>query len=271
MGSRKVAKPISEREARPVQLSPHSAASTRKRLAHRLSQFVPAALAQGVDRPFAVAQFAVLAQFGLAFQARDGDFDADDGLEHGVDVVGRGVAHLPRSGLLRFMCARQACDHTAHKPFVVAHGDVAVGMHDFIIPRRHLKVGGVLARVPVRRDIALGAAEDHQHLGAVCALLPHRVGAGHMSGERAQRAAGRIEFEGQMVTVEALPGVRHQNAQGMAVEDVVQVVRLNDGEMGGEVHGGEMGRWRVERLSRKCDASETLAQDESCRYRTECS
>jgi hypothetical protein len=38
----------------------------------------------------------VLAEFARALQAGDGQADADDGAEHAVEVVGRGIGHAPR-------------------------------------------------------------------------------------------------------------------------------------------------------------------------------
>ena len=85
--------------------------------------------------------FAVLAELGFAFEAVDGDLDADDGLEHAVDVLGAGIAHLPWLGLGGFVPPRQARDDAAHEGFIVADDDAAMGVHKLVVPRRHQTSG----------------------------------------------------------------------------------------------------------------------------------
>ena len=51
---------------------------------------------------------AVLAELARTLQARDGQTDTDDGAEHALDVVGRGIGDFPGFAATLFMAVGQA-------------------------------------------------------------------------------------------------------------------------------------------------------------------
>ena len=177
----------------------------------------------------------------LPLQASDADLQADDGLQHAVDEFTRRVGHLPGLGLRCLMDPREPPDQAAHESLVVMDADLPVHMHGLVVPGGHQAVRLVLAWIPAGRDIAFGATEDDQHLGAVAALLPQRIGAGHMGAQRAHLPRVRIQQERQVVGVQHAVGLGDERAQGVAADQAVQAVGIGEGEMGGRVHGRFLG------------------------------
>ncbi|MNG31413.1 hypothetical protein D3C84_1172050 [compost metagenome] len=64
--------------------------------------------AQAFAHAIDVVPGAVLAELARTLQARDGQADADDGAEHALDVVGRGVGDFPWFAATLFVAVGQA-------------------------------------------------------------------------------------------------------------------------------------------------------------------
>jgi hypothetical protein len=153
-----------------------------------------------------VASVLVLAELPLADDALDRDLDADDARQHVVDVRRVGVRHLPRLRVAGrgLVPAREPRDDAAHEALVVADRHLAVHVHDAVVPGRDLAMRFVLARVPVRRDVRVLGAEDHQRLVAVAHLAPHRIRARDVRDQRAARTLVGHQLERDVVRVEAV-------------------------------------------------------------------
>ena len=178
----------------------------------------------------------MLAQFALAFEPREANLDAHDLTQLFSEKVRGRVAHLPGVCLTGLVLPRESADHTADELLVVANVERAVGMDHLVIPRRHAPVRLMLAGVPVGRDVAVRAAEDHEHRRSVGQLAPQRIGSGHMREQPAAGALLGIEQEGQVVGVEARGGLRHQHGQGVLAHDAMQLFHARFGELSGQIH-----------------------------------
>jgi hypothetical protein len=206
---------------------------------------------QPVGRTQPVACLLVLAQLRLRDELRDRDLDPDDLRQQVVDERGVGIAHLPRSllGHPRLVRACQARDEAAQEAHVVVDADRSVRMHDLVVPRRHLAMRLVLARVPIRRHVRVVRAEDHEHGIAVTHLRPDVVRAGDVSGEPAVRAFGGVELERQVVSIQAVGRVRDERAERMLAHDALDLFGSHLGEMGRDVHAASSRADRVARGS----------------------
>ena len=131
----------------------------------------------------------------------------------------------------------QPGNEAAEKFFVVDDAQSGRGMHDLVVPRRHMAVRLVLARIPVRRDVAVRAPEDDHHVGAVGEFGPERIGAGHVCLQRSRCAARRVEQERNVVGVESLGRVGDEHAQRVLADDPMEALDARFGEMRGQVHG----------------------------------
>src|SRR4051794_40736892 len=107
---------------------------------HRIGDRVVALRGEAPSRADAVALFAILPELGFAHHASDLDFDADDHLEHGFNVVGRRIAHFPGSLACdaRFVNAREPRYNALHELRIVDDANISVYVEHLIIPRRHL-------------------------------------------------------------------------------------------------------------------------------------
>ncbi|KGD50897.1 negative transcriptional regulator domain protein [Burkholderia pseudomallei] len=211
---------------------------------HPIADRVVAARLQRLARAADVARVLVLAELAFADEPRDVDLQADDRLQHRVDVVPGRVADLPWHRLRRLVRAREAGDHAAHERRFVAHGDAPVRMDDDVVPGRHLPVQFVLARIPVRRDVGVARAEHGEDFVAVRHLLPDRIRARDVRAQHAERAFARRELERDVVRVESAVAVRDQDAERVLRDQRVQRVGAVLFEMSGDVHGGSTVRPR---------------------------
>ena len=147
-----------------------------RRVAHGLRQALVAPSLEPPHRSFAVGLRMTLAELALAVQAGEADLEAHDVAQLLGEIVGGRIAHLPRPGLTGLMLARQAGDNAPDELLVVAHVDRAVRVDDLVVPGRHAPVRLVLARVPVRRDVALHPAEDDEDVGTGGPVFVEAVG-----------------------------------------------------------------------------------------------
>lgn len=197
-----------------------------------------AALPQIGDHAPAVRVLLVLAKLSLAFQPHEFDLDAD-GLRHPLgQIVLRRVCHPPGILFARFVVARQQRQDAANELFLVHDAHRSVSVDDLIVPRGNLAMRLVLRRIPVRRHIGMRAAEDRHDGGAGGAALPQRIGARDMGEQHAGGAGGRVEFERNMVRLQARFAVRHQDAEGVVANNPVQVLGTGLREVLGDMHGG---------------------------------
>lgn len=111
-------------------------------------------------------------------------------------------------------------------------------MHDHVVPRRHLTVRDMLARIPVRRDVRIAGAEDHEHVVAVRDFLPQRIRSRDVRMQLAEAAVARQQLERQMIRVEAARAVRDEAAERMLDDQLAQRVGVRFGEIGRDIHGG---------------------------------
>lgn len=200
-----------------------------------------------VDETFRLELDRRLADVGL--RLLDNPYAAHVGValqpELAEPVFGAGrVAHSP--GLLRsgppFVLAREPRDDAAHERLVVADREPAVDVHDPVVPGRDLSVRRVLARIPIRRDVGVLRAEDHQRLVAVLRLAPQRVRARHVGEESPADARRRLGQERQVVGVETARPAKDERAQRVLGDEPEELVGPALLEVRGQVHACSPGR-----------------------------
>lgn len=206
------------------------------RIPHGRRQFSRTARLQGIYGTQPIADVLVLAEFALADQRRDLDFYAYDVLQHFIDECGLGVAHFPGLRFGRFVCLGQTRHNAAHEAFVVVNGEDAMSVYDLVVPGGNLAVRLVLAGVPVRRDVALGASKDDQDFGSRRTALPDRIGARDVGGQPPVRAGCRVELERNVIGIQSVVSMRDQDAQRMLANDTVQGFRGVFGKVSGNIH-----------------------------------
>src|SRR6185437_1875696 len=109
------------------------------------------------DDAGAINLWTVLAHLPFAFERLDNELESDDRLQHGIDVIGRRVAHMPGLGAALLMDLGEARDDPAQALGVVEEAQPSRGVDRDIVPgRHHLAVLG-LGWIPAGRDVALGA------------------------------------------------------------------------------------------------------------------
>ena len=92
----------------------------------------------------------------------------------------------------------------------------------------------VLTGIPVRRNVRVSGAEDDENVIAVPELLPQGIRAGYM---REERALLRVQFERQMIRVQAVRSMGHQRTQRILADDAIQLFDTCFFEMLWHVHG----------------------------------
>jgi hypothetical protein len=132
---------------------------------------------------------AVLVELALAFEAGDGELEADDGFELAVDVGGGGVGDFPGGGEGGLVEVGEAGDDVAEALGVVEEGDGAVGVDGGVVPGGDDAVGFLLGGIPVGGDVGVGAGEDEEGFGGGVGGLPLEVGAGDVAEDGAVGAA----------------------------------------------------------------------------------
>ena len=109
----------------------------------------------------------------------------------------------------------------------------AIGVDRDIVP------GGydVFGFVPGGRDVGVRAREDRQCRLPVD-LSPLRIGPGHVADQRAVRPVGSFEKEGQVGgRTRSSSTLRHEQAEAVAFDEVVQPGQVGLGEGSGNIHG----------------------------------
>jgi hypothetical protein len=91
----------------------------------------------------------------------------------------------------------------------------------------------VFAGIPVWGNVVFFAAKNHQCVHSIAALLPHRIGPRHV---RREDATGSIQFERDVIGVQAFGGHSHQNAQRVGMDDLVHKLWIFDRKVGWDVH-----------------------------------
>src|SRR5882762_2924301 len=119
---------------------------------------------QRLRRADDVAPLFVLTKLGLADEARYCDFKPNDRRHHFVDERLRTITHSARSRLRRFVAFRQPSDEASKIALVVTHRHTSVRVRHDVVPRGHLTVMLVLARIPVGRDVCIWAAKHDKYL-----------------------------------------------------------------------------------------------------------
>ena len=156
---------------------------------------------QARDDALAIVGFAILTHLPFAFETRDGEAEAHDAAQHDIDVSLGRIGHRPRRGFARLLLVGQFADVAAQPVLVLHHLGTAVGVHDRIIPGRHRLCVQRFRRIPVGRDVALGALKDHQRLVARGEILPVRIGTREMAFDHAVGAV-ILQHRRQMGAVE---------------------------------------------------------------------
>ena len=77
----------------------------------------------------------------------------------------------------------------------------------------------------------------HHDRRAAGATLPHRIGAGHMSGQQPVCSVAGIELKGNVVRIHAGFTLSHEDAQRIVADNSVQLFRAVLCEVFGNVHG----------------------------------
>jgi hypothetical protein len=183
------------------------------------------ALAQVRDHRQAIGVRLVLIELALAFNALHFDLDTDDSRYHLVQVFTRRIAHLPGLDLLGLLVASQQGQGATQELFFRHHAHGAMHMHHLIVPCGNLAMRLVLGRIPVGRNVAFCPPEDHHDRRSAGATLPHRIGAGHMSGQQPVCSVAGIEFEGNVVRIHAGFTLSHEDAQRIVADNSVQLFR----------------------------------------------
>jgi hypothetical protein len=91
----------------------------------------------------------------------------------------------------------------------------------------------VFAGIPVWGDVAFFAAENHQCVHSIAALLPNGISPCHM---RREHATASIQFERNVIGIQAFGGHSHQNAQRVGLDDLVHKLWIFDRKVGWDVH-----------------------------------
>jgi len=123
----------------------------------------------------------------------DMNFDADDGLDHGIDELPGAVAHFPRLWLNRFVGSRQAAHNASHHSFVVVDDDATVRVGNHVVPGRNLVMKLLLAGIPVWRDVSVASPKHHQDIIAIGNVPPNRSMTSRRPLRRERPAAGGRE------------------------------------------------------------------------------
>jgi hypothetical protein len=92
----------------------------------------------------------------------------------------------------------------------------------------------VFAGIPVWGYVAFFAAKNHQCVYPIAALLPYGIGPRHV---RREYTTGSIQFERNVIGVQAFGGHSHQNAQRVGLDDLLHKLGIFDRKVGWNVHG----------------------------------
>lgn len=150
-------------------------------------------------------------------------------------LAGGRITHPPGFGFTGLMLTCQSRHNPTHEPFIILYGESPVHIHDLIVPRWHLTVRLVLAGIPVGRDVALIATKYHHHIRTIAALLPDRIGAGHVRGEQ---SSGGIQFKRDMVGVKTFRCRTDQYPERMRLNDSMQCRKVLDRKVVGDTGTG---------------------------------
>ena len=134
------------------------------------------------------------------------------------------------------MLASQPTDDAPDELLIVADMDRAVGMDHLVVPGRHAPMCLLLARIPVGRDVAVNATENHEDSVVVPNVAPNRIRTGNVSDENAASARLFIQQERQVVCFQACRCVRHQHAQRVVADDAMEFLNPRFGELLRNVH-----------------------------------
>ena len=127
----------------------------------------------GMDIPTLLG-CAVLAEFELAFDARNWNAEAHDAREHGAAKAFRHSTPAIHEG--RLMCSDETGEESLLGRIVFDQRKRAPSVNGDVIPRGHRE----LLCVKSWRNITVGAREDDQRF-ATSELLPVRIGLGEMA------------------------------------------------------------------------------------------
>ena len=185
----------------------------------------------------AIGRIPVLAQLEFALEPLDFNLDPHHGRQHLREVVAWGIAHPPRARHGRLVFAGQACQQSLHEARIVMHPEPPMGVSHGVVPGGHRPVVLGLTRIPVGRDIPLGAAKDHQHRAAV-RLLPQRIGARHM-GQQVQGVAPLFDQKRQVVGIEGVFVAADERPQRVGLDECDERCPFG-GKVGGQVHGASL-------------------------------
>ena len=169
---------------------------------------------QPIAYPCLIGSAAILAEFAFANEARDGQAETDDGLEHAVDVVRRRITHRPGVWSVGFMAVAELADQFKQARCIFKHFRLRIGVYRYIVPGRHRFAMFGFAGVERRADIGLFARKDNQRLRPFSQLLALRVGAGQVSVKRAVLTFLRGEQKGHMTGYQTLAALCDEHWEG---------------------------------------------------------
>lgn len=199
-------------------------------------------VAQAAHHPGAVGRAAVLAHLPLALDPRDGNLDADDGLELGVDEVRRRVVHRPRQRTAALLGVGQVGELAAQPDGILHRPGPAPGVHRGVVPGGHDTAGLGLGGVPRRAHVARFALEHHQAFGHAGEFAPVGVGPRHVGAQHAVSALVGIDQEGHRRGHQPGRAVGDEERQRMGAHQRVQRGGIAFAERGGDVHGAARGQ-----------------------------
>ena len=188
--------------------------------------------------PLGIAHPAVLAQLPLAFEPRDRDLDADDGLHERREILGRRVLERPRRFPPRLVSPGERFNVAPHEVRVVDESHGSAGVHGDVVPRGYDPAVFRLGRIHRGRHVRIGTREDHEALGRQRLLPVMRVRARDVAAQRPERSGAPVEYEREVRGEQAVGRLGDERPERMGLEKIVHHLGARLGEGRRQIHGG---------------------------------
>ena len=184
-----------------------------------------------------IGSAAVLAEFAFANEARDGQAETDDGLEHAVDVVRRRIVHRPGVWSAGFVAIAELADQLKQLRGILKYFGLRVGVYRHIVPGWHRFAVFGFAGIERWADIGLLSRKNNQCLRPFSQLLTLRIGAGQMSVKRSVLTFLCFEQQGHMAGHQTLGTLSDEHREGGGLHLLVQRQGVVFCESARYVHG----------------------------------
>jgi len=113
-----------------------------------------------------------------------------------------------------------------------------MNMYGLIVPRRHLLVEFMLARIPIWRDVGVSRSKDDENLIAIFDLLPDGIGPSNMRKQVPTVAGIRIELKRKMISIKPIWSVSDKGSERVLRDDAVKFFDSRLFKVLGQVHSG---------------------------------